>query len=392
MIDFKIIHKDKNSRARAGELHTSHGIVETPAFVPVGTQATVKSLTSEDLQTIGVQVLFGNTYHLHLRPGEDTVAHFGGLGKFMGWNGVTMTDSGGFQVFSLARYRKFGKQELPNDDGQADLVKITEDGVIFTSHLDGSQHSFTPEQSIAIQKKIGADIILALDQCTTYPITHESAKADMERTHRWAIRSIQAMKHKGTFNQALYGIIQGSIFADLRRESAAFIASHPFDGFAIGGVSVGETKQEMHAAVERSIPFLPENKVRHALGIGDVDDIFEIIERGIDTFDCVTPSRLGRVGHVFAMPPEGNLQNRFRYDITKVQFAQDSMPLSVCCDCYVCKNFTRGYIHHLFRAKELLAYRLATYHNIYFIIQLTRKIRTSLLENRFAALKKQWLG
>ncbi|HSW89123.1 MAG TPA: tRNA guanosine(34) transglycosylase Tgt [Candidatus Saccharimonadales bacterium] len=391
MITFKTIYKDKKSRARVGELHTPHGIVETPAFVPVGTQATVKSLTPDDLKTIGVQILFGNTYHLHLRPGEEIVEQFGGLGKFMHWSGVTMTDSGGFQVFSLAR----------SSSGEANLVKITEDGVIFRSHLDGSKHTFTPEQSIAIQKRIGADIILAFDQCTTYPITHANAKADMERTHRWAIRSLEAFRNPlisppregagGGFSQALYGIVQGSIFEDLRKESAEFIASQNFDGIAIGGVSVGETKKEMQEAVDRSVPYLPENKVRHLLGIGDVDDIFEIVERGIDTFDCVTPSRLGRVGHIFVHPPEGSVRNRFRYDVTKSLFSQSSEPLSIGCECYVCQTFTRGYIHHLFRAKELLAYRLATYHNIHFIINLTKKIRESLLENRFAEMKKKWL-
>ena len=408
MITFKTIHQDKHSRARVGELHTPHGVIETPAFVPVGTQATVKSLTPQELQTIGVQILFGNTYHLHLRPGEETVEEFDGLGKFMSWEGVTMTDSGGFQVFSLARDKKFGADKriagarqldrrgddvLDNDvipDEDANLVKITEDGVVFRSHLDGSKHTFTPEQSIAIQKKLGADIILAFDQCTTYPITHENAKADMERTHRWAMRSMEAFTKSGRFQQALYGIVQGSIFEDLRKESAQFIASHNFDGIAIGGVSVGESKQEMQEAVDRTVPFLPDGKVRHLLGIGDVDDIFEIIERGIDTFDCVTPSRLGRVGHIFVHPPEGSVQNRFRYDLTKSQHSRSTEPLSKECDCYVCQTFTRGYIHHLFRAKELLAYRLATYHNIYFIIRLAKQIRKSLLEESYLNLKSKW--
>lgn len=417
MINFKTIHKDTKSSARVGELHTPHGVVETPAFVPVGTQATVKSLTPDDLKTIGVQILFGNTYHLHLRPGEETIEEFGGLGKFMNWSGVTMTDSGGFQVFSLAKrtlslrgadvsatkqsrgiFSKIGEIATPvlelvrNDEIERNLVKITEDGVIFRSHLDGSKHTFTPEQSIAIQKRIGADIILAFDQCTTYPITHANAKADMERTHRWAIRSLEAFQKPGKFEQALYGIVQGSIFEDLRKESAQFIASQNFDGIAIGGVSVGETKDEMKEAVDRTVPYLPDDKVRHLLGIGDVDDIFEIIERGIDTFDCVTPSRLGRVGHIFVHPPEGSAQNRFRYDVTKSQFAHSTDPLSFGCECYVCQTFTRGYIHHLFRAKELLAYRLATYHNIHFIINLTKQIRQAILEDRFSLMKDKWLS
>lgn len=400
MISFKTIHKEKNSKARVGELHTPHGIVETPAFVPVGTQATVKSLTPEDLKSIGVQILFGNTYHLHLRPGEEIVQKFGGLGKFMQWSGVTMTDSGGFQVFSLARDKKFGQKPLKVALGQDDksrldvdpsLVTITEEGVTFRSHLDGSKHLFTPEESIGIQKKIGADIILAFDQCTTYPITYESAKSDMERTHRWAVRSLEAFQKKGTGEQALYGIVQGSIFQDLRESSAKFIASHDFGGIAIGGVSVGESKEEMKKVVEWSVPHLPDDKVRHLLGVGDVDDIFEIIERGIDTFDCVTPSRLGRVGSIFIHPEQGTRENRFRYDVTKATYALSEEPLDPLCDCSVCTHFTRGYINHLFRAKELLGYRLATYHNIYFIITLTKTIRQALLEGRFADMKKEWL-
>jgi len=408
MITFKTIKQEKTIRARVGELHTPHGIVETPAFVPVGTQATVKSLTPDDLKTIGVQILFGNTYHLHLRPGEKTVQHFGGLGNFMHWSGVTMTDSGGFQVFSLARNKKFGLRPESNDtqidgpsrlDVDPSLVTITEEGVTFRSHLDGSKHLFTPEESIRIQKKIGADIILAFDQCTTYPITYESAKSDMERTHRWALRSLEAFSRQDSgendevvFDQALYGIVQGSIFKDLREESAKFIASQDFGGIAIGGVSVGESKTEMQNVVDWTVPFLPDTKVRHLLGVGDIDDIFEIVERGIDTFDCVTPSRLGRVGCAFIHPGQGNTENRFRFDVTKSSYALSKEPLDNMCDCYVCTNFTRGYINHLFKAKELLGYRLVTYHNIYFIINLTKQIRQALLDGKFVEMKKEWLG
>lgn len=392
MITFTKIYQDKKSYARTGILKTPHGIVESPAFVPVGTQASVKSLTPEDLQTIGVQILFGNTYHLHLRPGEKTVESFGGLGKFMHWEGVTMTDSGGFQVFSLARDKKFGKIEGFSDEEKVNLVKITEEGVMFKSHLDGSSHMFTPKESIAIQEKIGADIMLSFDQCSSYPITHETAKEEMERTKRWGLRSLEAFTMKGKFPQALYGIVQGSVFKDLRESSAKFVAEHDFDGVAIGGVSVGETKSQMQDVAEWVIPHLPDNKVRHLLGIGDVDDIFGIIERGIDTFDCVTPSRLGRVGHVFIHPPEGTIGNRFRYDITKSLYARSTQPLDAHCTCYACLNYTRGYLHHLFRSRELLAYRLATYHNLHFIIQLTKSIRHALPEGNFSKLKKNWLG
>lgn len=394
MITFNKIHQEKNSYARVGVLTTPHGIVETPAFVPVGTQATVKSLTPEDLQQIGAQVLFGNTYHLHLRPGEETIKNFEGLGKFMHWDGVTMTDSGGFQVFSLAREKKFGleREATTGTDEIGSLVKITEDGVVFKSHLDGSQHLFTPEVSIAIQKKIGADIILSFDQCSTYPIGRDLAKDDMERTHRWGMRSLEAHKKPGKWDQGLYGIVQGSVFKDLREESAKYISQLNFDGIAIGGVSVGESKKEMLEQTQWVIPYLPDDKVRHLLGIGDVDDIFGIIERGVDTFDCVTPSRLGRVGHVFIHPPEGTMGNRFRYDITKSIYTHNSDPLDIGCGCYTCQNYTRGYIHHLFRAHELLAYRLATYHNIYFITQLTKQIRASMLEGKFRRMRRQWLG
>ena len=453
-LSYTIVHKDAHSGARAGKFTTSHGVVETPAFVPVGTQATVKSLTPEDLRRIGVQILFGNTYHLHLRPGEETVEEFGGLGKFMGFPGTTMTDSGGFQVFSLARTRMqvrgpqkresrllqssetfrslplkvpsslseirhqgsiaHSKQSIKSnfsslqieqhtllDDDSPQLVKITEDGVEFKSHLDGSTHFFTPEQSIGIQKKLGADICLSFDDCAPFPITYEGAKAAMERTHRWAERSLTAFKQphprpllkgEGDYVQALYGIVQGSVFEDLRKESATFIGSLPFDGFAIGGVSVGESKEDMVKAVEWSVPLLPEDRVKHLLGVGDVDDIFYAIERGIDTLDCVTPTRLGRVGHVFIPPPEGNLANRFRLDVTKSTFSNDHGPLTEGCDCYACTNFTRGYINHLFRAKEMLAGHLATYHNVYFMINLVKQIREAILNDQFISLKEQWLG
>ncbi|MDE2589375.1 MAG: tRNA guanosine(34) transglycosylase Tgt, partial [Patescibacteria group bacterium] len=384
--------KDASSNARAGVLQTLHGSVLTPAFVPVGTQATVKSLTPEDLERIGVQILFGNTYHLHLRPGEEIVEQFGGLGEFMGFSGTTMTDSGGFQVFSLAR-GKVSTRQGEADEQAGSLVNITEDGVEFRSHLDGSTHFFTPEQSIAIQKKLGADICLSFDDCAPFPVTYEGAKAAMERTHRWAKRSLEAFrKTGGKFEQGLYGIVQGSVFEDLRKASAQAIGSLNFDGFAIGGVSVGESKEDMVRAVEWAMPLLPENRVKHLLGVGDVDDIFYAVERGIDTMDCVTPTRLGRVGHIFVAPSEGTMENRFRLDITKSIFAQDQGPLTQGCECYVCAHFTRGYVNHLFRAKEMLGGHLATYHNVYFMISLVKQIREAIITDRFSSLKQQWLG
>lgn len=397
-MEFKIIKKDKKSKARAGKISTAHGIIETPSFVPVGTKASVRSLAPQDLKDIKVQILFGNTYHLHLQPGEDIVKDFGGLAKFMNWGGPTITDSGGFQVFSLGKKTVKFIQDLEDDESEEALVKITEDGVEFRSHIDGSKHMFTPELSIEIQKKLGADLILVFDECAPYPSTHEYAREAMERTHEWALRSLKA--HQGSppsplglrrGKQALYGIVQGGSFEDLRKESAKFISDLPFDGIAIGGVSVGESKKEMIDVLDWVEPLLPEDKPRHLLGIGEVDDIFNAVERGMDTFDCVIPTRFGRYGIIFAGKPEGNLRNKFRIDIKKTVFAKDKGPLCKDCECYVCKNFTRGYINHLFKANELSAYRLASYHNVYFLINLVSKIREAILNDEFEKMKNEWL-
>ncbi|MDP2586051.1 MAG: tRNA guanosine(34) transglycosylase Tgt, partial [Candidatus Levybacteria bacterium] len=322
----------------------------------------------------------------------DTVKDFGGLAKFMSWNGPTITDSGGFQVFSLGQLKMKLTEE--GEETEVKIVNIKDDGVMFRSHIDGSKHLFTPEISIEIQKKLGADLILAFDECAPHPSTHDYTKEAMERTHKWALRSLKASQGKQfhPWKQALYGIIQGGVYQDLRKESAKFISDLPFDGIAIGGVSVGEGKKEMRQAIDWSYPFLPENKPRHLLGIGEIDDIFDVIERGIDTFDCVIPTRFGRYGIVFASPPEGNPKNRFRIDLNRVAFAKDKNPISKDCLCYVCVNFTRGYIHHLFRAKELLAYRLASYHNMFFINNLVKKIREAILNDEFISLKKKWLN
>ncbi len=440
---FEIIAKDSKTKARAGKIVTPHGVIETPCFIPVGTRATVRSLTPQDLEEIGVQILFGNTYHLHLAPGEDVVEEFGGLGNFMGWSGPTITDSGGFQVFSLGSERK---ERLPNlldsthslNDSSAlvfapssnlaredflkdqpkeklfkssfrgesrppALVGITNDGVIFRSHLDGSLHNFTPEKSIEIQKKLGADIILVFDQCPPYPSSYQDTKKATERTHEWAVRSL---KRHGLLRgkQALYGIVQGGVYKDLREESAKFISGLDFDGIAIGGVAVGESKKQMRDVLDYVSPILPDEKPRHLLGIGEIDDIFDCIERGMDTFDCVIPTRFGRYGIIFVSPPEGTIKNRFRIDINKTAFAKDpptsqaralragKSPIDENCHCYTCQNFTRGYIHHLFRVQELLAYRLASYHNLYFVVKLVSNIREAIINNRFQEMKKEWLG
>lgn len=384
MFKFSIQQKDPKTKARVGKITTPHGVIDTPAFVPVGTKATVKGLTPQDLKECGVQLLFGNTYHLHLRPGEDTVSEFGGLAKFMSWNGPTITDSGGFQVFSLGQ--KKIKLFADEEETEVNIVNITDDGVKFRSHIDGSSHMFTPEKSIEIQKKLGADLILVFDECAPHPSTYEYTKIAMERTHKWAVRSREAAG--GT--QWLYGIVQGGVYKDLREESAKFISNLPFDGIAIGGVAVGESKKEMRDALEWTVPFLPENKPRHLLGIGEIDDIFDAVEWGIDTFDCVIPTRFGRYGIAFVSPPEGNVANKFRLQLPKTAYAKDSGPIDAHCGCYTCKNFTRAYIHHLFRAQELLGYRLISYHNVFFLIHLVKDIRQAILDGRFGQFKKEW--
>ncbi len=405
MIQFKIQKSDKSSRARVGEIHTPHGIVKTPAFTPVGTQATVKSVSPFELSEIGAEIIFGNTYHLHLRPGEDVIKDFGGLAKFMSWNGPTFTDSGGFQVFSLGQKKIIvfdpgnhaGSKvvdEKDDADEETKLVKINQDGVKFRSHLDGSQHLFTPEISIQIQKKLGADLILAVDECVPYPSTKEYAKEATDRTHEWAKRSLREFKNKEStfFEQGLYGIIQGGVFEDLRVQSAKFISSLDFFGIAIGGVSVGESKKEMRDVLTWVTPHLPEEKPRHLLGIGEIDDIFAAVEFGMDTFDCVIPTRFGRYGIVFCYPPEGNPKNKFRLDVNRTAYAKDKGSVVTGCECFVCKNYSRGYVHHLLKANELLAYRLASYHNVYFLVNLTKQIRQAILEDRFENLKEKWLS
>ncbi len=393
MFKFQIISKDSKSKARVGKLVTPHGVIDTPAFVPVGTKATVKGLTPQDLKECGVQILFGNTYHLHLRPGEDIVAKFGGLAKFMSWDGPTITDSGGFQVFSLGQ--KKIKLFADEEETEVNIVNITDNGVKFRSHIDGSSHMFTPEKSMEIQQKLGADLILVFDECAPHTSTNAYTKEAMHRTHNWALRSLKYYNdtyHYSDKKQALYGIIQGGLFKDLRIKSAKFISNLPFDGIAIGGVAVGESKKEMRDVLSWVHPFLPDNKPRHLLGIGEIDDIFEAVSWGMDTFDCVIPTRFGRYGIAFVSPPEGSAENKFRLQITKAIYATDKSPLDKHCLCSTCQNFTRAYIHHLFRAEELLAYRLLSYHNVFFITHVVKQIREAILDGTFGDLKNVWMS
>lgn len=369
---------------------TPHGKIQTPAFVPVGTQATVKSLTPEEIRETGTELFFVNTYHTYLRPGLEVIKKIGGLHAFMGWDGPIITDSGGFQVFSLAR--------------NASLVTISEDGVEFQSHWDGSKHYFTPELSMEYQWTLGSDIHIAFDDCTAYPVTHDVAKKSMEHTHRWAARSLSAsetlkVKSKKLHMpyQALYGVVQGSVYEDLRKESAKYISSMDFDGIAIGGVSVGESKIEMAKVLKWVIPELPDDKPRHLLGVGEIDDIFILVEHGIDTFDCVQPTRLARMGRMFVFSDmthrihESYKTNTHEIDITNSAYTSDVRPIDETCTCYTCTHFSRAYVHHLFHVKELLGYRLATIHNVQFMHSLVSTIRRSLLDGTFYELKKRWV-
>lgn len=387
--NFKVIARD--GKARAGIIKTPHGDVLTPAFFPVGTKGTLKSMTGAQIREIKPQVVLGNTYHLMLQPGADLVEEMGGLSKMMDWNGPTFTDSGGFQVFSLGVGLekpgvKFLKDEVAEvEEAKPRLNKISEEGVKFQSHIDGSSHMLSPESSIAIQEKLGADLIVAFDDLESPTYDEKKTLKSLELTERWLLRSINAQKGE---DQLMYGVTHGGQFENLRKKSARFVNSN-FDAIALGGAH--RNKENLYEVIDWTVSELDEERPRHLLGIGEVDDIFEGVERGVDTFDCVIQTRLGRMGHVFVSPPLGNVKNRFRFDITKSKFASDLSPIDPNCDCYVCKTHPRAYINHLFRAHELLAYTLASYHNVYFTVNLTNKIRESIVEGNFEKLKQSWL-
>jgi queuine tRNA-ribosyltransferase len=349
---FDILAAEKN--ARAGVFHTPHGDLLTPVFAPVGTQATVKSVTPAQLEEIGASLVLSNTYHLYLRPGADLVAEMGGLHEFMQWPHPMLTDSGGFQVFSLAGTRK-----------------VDEEGVTFKSHIDGSMHRFTPESSIQIQEKLGADIIMAFDECAD-PNNQAYIQQSMTRTHTWAERCLQA---KTRPDQALFGIVQGGINPELRTQSARFISSLDFPGHAIGGLSVGETKQEMNDMLEVVNVILPPQKPRYLMGVGSPEDLINGILRGVDIFDCVLPTRLAR--HAAAFTPTG------RINLMNASYAHDHAPIDETCSCYTCRTFTRAYLRHLVVAKEMLAATLISIHNIQFLVSLVKASRQAITENRF---------
>lgn len=404
----------RDGKARLGSYQTPHGRIDTPAFVAVGTQASVKALTPEEVQAAGSQVIFANTYHLYLRPGAEIVAAAGGLHHFMHWQAPIMTDSGGFQVFSLGASLEHGVGKIANifpseaggilhdkpaskasaKNAMASLVKIGEDAVRFKSHIDGSSHVFSPEKSIMIQRQLGADMILAFDECTS-PLHDAHYTADSaERTHRWAARCLQAFQQSDPLHgyaQNLYGIVQGGAFESLRRHSARVIAAMDFDAIAIGG-NLGKSKADMHQVITWTVDELPEDKPRHLLGIGDVEDIFEAVARGCDTFDCVSPTRNARNGGILKrFDDDGRPLPKFRMNIRNQRYAQDMRPLDPDCRCYTCQHYSRAYLRHLFKANEILAQRLASLHNLHFMAQLCQAIRQSIADGAFEALKRDWL-
>jgi queuine tRNA-ribosyltransferase len=358
---FDLISED--GLARAGVFATPHGPIQTPVFAPVGTQATVKSMTPIQLAETGASLVLSNTYHLYLRPGADLVAEMGGLHSFMQWPKPMLTDSGGFQVFSLS-----------------DTRKVDEDGVTFKSHIDGSMHRFTPESAIQIQEKLGADIIMAFDECAT-PRDLEYNKRAVVRTHHWLERCIQS---KTRADQALFGIIQGGIFPDLRRESAQFVSSLDLPGIAIGGLSVGETKEEMNTTLNLLNPYLPKNKPRYLMGVGSPEDLINGVLRGIDIFDCVLPTRLAR--HQAAFTPTG------RINLLNAKYTRDPSPVDPSCQCYTCRTFTRAYLRHLVVAKEMLASTLLSIHNVAFLVNLMTTARNAIIEKRFSIFAEQFLN
>lgn len=363
-LSFTVLKRDNSCAARLGKLQTGHGKVDTPVFMPVGTQATVKAMTAEELYEIGVDIILSNTYHLYLRPGEELVQEAGGLHTFMNWKRSILTDSGGFQVFSLSALRH-----------------ITDEGARFQSHIDGSTHFLTPEKAVDIQEKLGADIIMCFDECAPYPCSYEAAEDAVRRTTLWAQRCHDAHEHNG---QALFGIIQGNVFPDLRKKSARELITLDFPGYAIGGLSVGEPKEDMYAILDVMHPILPEEKPRYLMGVGAPEDLLEGVRRGIDMFDCVLPTRLARHGTAYT--------SKGKITVRNAPFARDLSPLDPECDCYVCRNYTRAYIRHLIKAEEILAHRLLTYHNIYFLVKLMENIRNAIKEGEFLRFYQQFLA
>jgi queuine tRNA-ribosyltransferase len=392
---FTITTRDGGSRARLGRLTTAHGVVETPVFMPVGTRGTVKALTPHELRDHGAQIILGNTYHLYLQPGHELIARRGGLHAFSSWDGPILTDSGGFQVFSLvyggiADEVKGRRPQHPERLG--DMVKVTEDAVLFKSYLDGSRHVFTPERSIQVQHGLGADIILCFDELPPFRAGYDYTRESMGRSHRWAARCLAAHHERDpgalpNADQMLFGIVHGGVFPDLRKASAEEIGAMGFGGLCIGG-SLGADKAQMYEVVDMTVPHMPDGMARHLLGIGDVDDLLEGVARGIDMFDCVSPTRLGRHGTAIVRDPA----RRWKLNVLNASLREDDGPLQEGCACYTCRHYSRAYIHYLYRAKELLGIRLVSLHNVAFLLALMANVRAALAEGRFAELYADWLG
>lgn len=361
--EFEVLATDPDTGARAGRLHTPHGVISTPVFAPVGTKATVKALRPADLKEVGTTLVLSNTYHLYLRPGDERIRKLGGLHRFMAWDGPILTDSGGFQVYSLSESRE-----------------IDQDGVTFQSHIDGSYHRFTPEKSVAIQENLRGDIIMAFDECPP-PTDYDYVKESLARTHAWAVRCVEAKRRD---DQALFGIVQGGVFRDLREESAAFLLELDLPGYAIGGLAVGESKAQMHAVLEWLDPVLPRDKPRYLMGVGTPEDLVNCVMRGVDVFDCVLPTRLARHGSAWVKGERLNMRN--------ARFKDDSAPLDEACACYTCTHFSRAYLTHLVRANEILAHVLLSTHNVHFLINEMKEIREAILDGRFGAYADAFLS
>ena len=362
-VTFELIKTDPKTRARRGRLHTPHGTVETPVFMPVGTAATVKAMRPEQVEELGAEIILSNTYHLYLRPGHEIVREAGGLHKFMNWNKPILTDSGGFQVFSLGALRK-----------------ISEEGVMFNSHIDGSRHMLTPEKSMEIQNALGSDIIMAFDECAPYPADRNYVKKSLERTARWLKRCKAA--HKDTERQSLFGIMQGGMYKELRYQSACEITELDLPGYAIGGLSVGEPREIMYEVLDYATDYLPKDKPRYVMGVGAPDHLFEGVERGVDMFDCVLPTRLARNGA--AMTSQG------RVSIKNAKYERDFTPLDPECDCYTCRNYSRAYLRHLYKSNEILSSMLLSEHNLRFLVRTMQNIRQALEEDRFTEYKREF--
>ena len=364
-LKYELIKKDKYSNARVGVIHTEHGDIPTPIFMPVGTLGTVKTMTVEELKEMDAKIILGNTYHLYLKPGMEIMRQAGGLHKFMNWDRPILTDSGGFQVFSLS-----------------DMRKINENGVEFRSHIDGSKHFFTPEKSIEIQNDIHSDIMMSFDECVDARADYDYVKQSMERTIRWAKRGLDYHKEHSHKDQSLFGIVQGGMFKDLREKSVIETTAMDFDGFSIGGLSVGETKEEMIDILNFTTPLLPEDKPRYNMGVGTPDYLFESYQTGIDMADCVLPTRMAR--HGTALTSEGRLV------VKNASFKDDFTPLDHECDCYTCKNYSRAYLRHLVNVNEILGARLLSYHNLYFLLKLCENIRQAIMEDKFLEYKEEF--